>query len=255
MGLIRGGLLFIVGVLFLGALISGGLFYTLQSSLKYENIKPTAVALIEDTLEEEYNLSSEVEARLGEMDSSCENNTEFVFYHNDSGETFVIPCDVVANGTEAIVNHGVDSVFDEVYNSSSDCDSGVCSVVSKEARGSWDKRFYYALISLVVLFVLIWLFVERKANSLIMAGGIMVLASLPFLAIDSFANFFVEKQVADVFVNLLSGANFVFGFLLTFGLILAGVGIGLRLWKFDFSKRKFSKNEVRKIARDEMKKK
>jgi hypothetical protein len=244
MGLIRGGLLFVVGILFLGALIAGGVFYTVQSSLDEDILKADFVSVAGESLEENYNLSSEIEDNLDEMELYCMNNTVFAFNHSELEKTLVIPCGVVAQGTDAIVDYGLNSLVDEVY-----------SEQPFLAKDYWTSKFYYSLVGILILFGVIWLLVERKVSSLVVAGALFVLASLPFLALDSIASFFVAEGVFQVFGSLLLGAHSVFTFMLVLGLILTGVGIGLRFWTFGSTKKKFSRNEVQKIVREEVKKK
>ena len=244
MGLIRGGLLFIVGVLFLGVLIAGGVFYTAQASLEEGSVREELNSVVSDSLKNDYDIDSEVDGRLEEMESFCENNTEFVFNHSESGEVFVIPCEVVSEGKDAIIEHGIEEIVDETY-----------STQFFLSKTYWKTKFYYALVGSLILLGLLWLFVERKANSLIIAGGLAILGSLPFMALDSFASFFVEKQFVALLASLFLGANSAFIVLLVGGIIFVGVGIGLRFWTFGSTKKKFSKDEVKNIVKKEMKKK
>ena len=60
MGLIRGGLAFIVGILLLISFLVMNLFLTFDLSLEYDNVKPKIVFAIKDIDENKTNLTREI---------------------------------------------------------------------------------------------------------------------------------------------------------------------------------------------------
>ena len=59
MGLIRGGLLFIVVVLLFLSFLVGNIFLTLNLSLDYNNVQPELTSVIRNIAENEFNRSEE----------------------------------------------------------------------------------------------------------------------------------------------------------------------------------------------------
>ena len=93
------------------------------------------------------------------MELYCQNNSEFVFREDTSGYTFSIPCDIVAQGSEAIVDYGVNSLIEQVYYEDYDCEFWDCIgktssplfLISEKAKNYWNSKFYLALMASVVL--------------------------------------------------------------------------------------------------------
>ena len=112
MGFIRGSLLVIVSVVLFLLFIIGNLFLTFSFSLDYDNVRLEFVSVTQDIIED-MDLPDVVEEQLELMESHCQDNSEFVF--SEGGNTFVIPCDVISQGSEAIISSGVDSLVEEVY--------------------------------------------------------------------------------------------------------------------------------------------
>ena len=108
MGALRGIVLVFVCVLIFISFLLLGTFATLNSSLDYETVKPQIKPLIESSI----NLT-QIYDYEDILNNSCLNESEF--FYNDSNYTFVIPCEVIANGTEAIFDYQVDLLIKENY--------------------------------------------------------------------------------------------------------------------------------------------
>jgi len=260
MGFIRGGLLVIVSVLLFISLLIGNLFLTLSWSLSYDNVKVELISVSNDLFQGQNNLKSIVEEKYDFMKSYCQNNSDFVFAQE--GYTFTIPCDSVAKGQDAVIGSLVDNVVKKFYYQEYDCNFLDCFkknqqpffLVSQKARDYWTSKFYLAMMASIVLIVLSFLLIEKKANFPILIGSLIILSSLPLFKLNWFLSLF-----GNSFYGLLSvffSQSFtMFWRVLIIGIILLAVGIIFKLFKVGFKISEFfskkdgvSKDEVEEIV-------
>jgi hypothetical protein len=264
MGLIRGGAFVIVSVILFLSLLVGGIFLTLSMSLDYEVVKVDLGVTINELVQNQFDLSSSIRGKLPLMEIYCQNNSEYVF--NEEGYTFTIPCEVVANGTEAIVEQGVADLIEDAYYAEYDCGFWDCFektdkpffFVSEHAKDYWKSKFNWSLLIMLVCFGLMLLVAEVRSNAFIVAGGVGIVGafilkwSSGFLlkfALSPIVNALGAEISLDAFNFLLVKLGFVFLLLLIMGIILIAFGIGFRVWLY-FSGRstKVSKADVGEIV-------
>ena len=119
MGLIRGGLLVIACVLLFVSLLAGNIFLTLTFSLNHENIKNEFSSSIKDLAINGEDLNQLVEKNLFLMEVVCQNNSEFVFENGDYDLS--IPCEIVPQGSEAIIDYSAKNFVEEFYYKEYNC--------------------------------------------------------------------------------------------------------------------------------------
>ena len=236
MGFIKGGLLIFVSILLLVSFLAGNAFLTLTLSLEYENVQPELVSVAGDLvqgefnlLEEEINLTEEVEANLGVMEEYCQNNSEYVF--SEQGYTFVVPCDVVGEGTEAILGKGLENIVEKSYYQDYDCGFWDCLktesplfLISERAHDYWQQKFYITLIFSILLIILAFFFVEHKQNFPIVIGSLLLISSLPFMKLEPLFSFLDDTMLYFLTI-FISKAHTVFWISLILGFIILGTGI------------------------------
>jgi len=262
MGFIRGGLLVVVSIMLFLSFLVGNVFLTLNLSLDYETIKPELVSVVKDLVADKIGLIGEIENDFGIMGSYCENNSEFVF--NEQGYTFVIPCDIISNGSEAILDYGINSLVDEIYYKDYDCGVLDCLketetaffLVSKEAKDYWNSKFYFLVMVSLILIALMFFLVEQKTNLPIITGSLLTISALPFMKLDWILSFISNNSFLQIFAVFFTKAHTVFLISFILGLVLLGAGIGLKLLKFGTGKdKKVSQKEVKEIVKEEISKK
>jgi len=244
----RGGLVFVCILLFLVILL-GNTFLTLGLSLKYDNVQSELVPVVKEFAIDNLNIEEDLGADFDLIaDNYCENYDEFVF--NKEGYTFVIPCEVIQKGSEAFVSYGIDAFVKEIYYKEYNCDFWDCFkdseyptfLVSEKAQNYWMGKFYFALLFFFILAGLIYILAETSASSFMTTGSLLVVDSLPFLAIDKIMSFFVDKDYVELVTAFFSSAHFVFLISLILGLVFLGIGIGFKFWNLgEFIKEKFGK--------------
>lgn len=239
MGFIRGGLLVIASIFLLISLIIGNLLLTFTLSLDYENVKPELVSLVRDFIEGEFdlvegevNLTEEMGESLEFMEEYCQNNTEYVLSYE--GNTFVIPCDVVEQGPEAVAEQGIESLVERQYYQDFECDFWDCLektgsplfLISQKAHDYWKSRFYIAFAISIVLIVLMFFLVVHKQNLPIIVGSLLIVSSLPFMKLEAFSSLLGET-ISQFLILFISKAHTVFWWTLIPGIVILGAGIGL----------------------------
>ncbi len=278
MGAIRGVLLVIVSVLLFILLLVGNVLLTLSLSLDYGNVQTELASSVGDAIVGEINLEEMMEESYPSMKSYCQNNSEFVFRDDNSDYTFVIPCDIVAQGSEAIIDYNVNNFVEKVYYEDYDCEFWDCIertgsplfLVSEKAKNYWNSKFYLALIASFVLIILTFLLVEKKSNLFVITGSLLIISSLPFMKLDWALSIIPDKSFLELLAIFFTKAYTVFLIGLISGSVILGVGILLKLFGVGFTisnifsrfqkkgakkDKKFSKDEVKQIVRKEVSKK
>jgi len=261
MGAIRGILLVVVSVLLFVVLLGGNVLWTLDKSLDYETIKPELVFVIKEAIENEINLSEVVEEEFGEMEEYCLDNPVYVFSDEEFGQVFEIECDVVAQGSDAVVDSAIESFVEKIYSGQIESKdvSSVLEEVNTESKqpmfdfvklkNSVHSYFYIAWVVALVLFVLVFFLVEVKSNAFILSGSLLAISSLPLIKIEQFLSL-IPFEFGEFLIVFFSEANTVFliSFItglvvLIIGVVMKFFGIGFKIFEF-FNKFKDNKKQV-----------
>ena len=260
MGIIKGGLFVGASILLFLCFLVGNIFLTLSLSLEYETVQPELISVIENIAKTEINLTEKINSNFEFMELYCQNYSEFVF--SQEGHTFIIPCETVSQGSEAVLNQGIDDLVKEIYYQEYDCNFWDCFqkterpffLVSEKAQNYWSSKFYFALIVSIILIGLMFLLIENRLNLLIVVGSLLTIASIPFMKFNWALAFISNEFISQFFTIFFIKSYTVFLTNLIFGIIILGAGITLRILYFDSSKKKFSKNEVKEIVEAEISK-
>jgi len=222
--------------------LAGGIFLTMSMSLNYETIKPELVTAVSDLVQEKIDLESGLSIEFSIMQEYCQNNSEYVFKEPESGRVFVIPCEVVSQGLDSVVNYSIENFVDQIYYDEYDCDFWNCFetseipffLVSQKAKDYWVSKFYLSLLISAVLIGLMFLFVEHKTNLPLVVGGLLIISSLPFAKFNSVLGFISDESFFQFFTVFLLKAHTVFLIFLITGIILVALGIVLKFFKIGF---------------------
>jgi hypothetical protein len=268
MGFIRGSLVVIVSVVLFLLLLIGNIFLTLSLSLNYDNVHSEFISTTQDIVDE-MDLPSIIDEKLELMELHCQTNLEFVF--SEGGNTFVIPCDVVPKGSEAIISAGIESLVKEGYYQDYDCDFWNCLektgsplfLVSEKARIYWNTKFYISLLVVIALIVSMFFLVEKKTSFPFIIGSLFVISSLPFMKLNNLIGVLANPISAmvgfpdmpidflSIFSIFFSKANTVFLIMFILGISIVLVGVILKLFKIGFKISAFfsKRNGKEKVAK------
>ncbi len=263
MGLIRGALIVLISVILFVSLLATGFFATLTSSLTYQNVEPQVHSIATEIIEEQIGKITIIDTLTPYLDEYCDNNSEIV--QKFQRYTFVFPCEVIANGTDSIINYSVDYLVGDFYYKNYQCEFWKCFeesdvplfLVSDYARDYWRARFYNTLLISFVLAAGLILLSRKKSNGFILAGSLLIISSLIILQLKRIGTFVAKlvlspisiaiseetsqsilSQVVEIFFSK-SGTIFIWMFVIA--LILVGIGIVFKLFNLGFKISEFFK--------------
>ena len=240
MGIIRGGLSVVIGVLLFISFLAGNIFLTLNSSLEYETIRPELISVVKDIAEKDMDLTNVMGDQFETMMLYCQNNSEFIL--SQEGHTFIIPCETISKGPESVIEKGINDLIEEIYYKDYDCDFFLdCSkqstypffLVSKKAKDYWMEKFYISLIVAIILIIAMLIIMEHRLNLPITVGSILIVSSLPFMKLTSILSLF-DTQFLQFIIIFFSKSYDVFWISFTGGLIILIIGLILKLFKAGF---------------------
>ncbi len=232
MGLIRGGLLTFACILLFLSLFSMNTFWTFSMSLKYDNVKTELVSIISDTIRNQTNTAEEMDNALAGMQRTCINQTEIVQMFGE--ETYTFPCEIVNQGSEAVITYAVTSLVEEKYYQEYDCKLWQCSytppyhLVSAKAQSYWSNWFYLSILVSLALAVAIFFLVENRNNFPFIVGIILVISSSLLLLVPWLISLLGYWDFLKIFVLFFSKSYLVFLISFVLGIILLGVGLVLK---------------------------
>jgi hypothetical protein len=243
MGFVKGSLSFFLGALLLLSFIVGNLFLTLSLSTTPESLNEELASNFDTIVEKagedsNLNITKEVDKRMPQIESYCQNNTEFVF--SQQGYTIDIPCEVALQGEEAIVEEGISDVINEVYYAEHTCEDFVkcllsfedpLVLVSEEAKDYWQGKYYLTLIASIILIIIMFFTVSQISGLFTIIGVLLALSSLPFAVINKLFSLFGGEYLQFASI-LFSQANNVFLMALITGIIVFGFGMALKFMSF-----------------------
>jgi len=257
MGFIRGTLGVFVSILLFIVFLVGSVFLTLTLSLQYDNVHDKISPIIQNTLEEEIgvNIPEEINKELAAMEINCEDYPEeYVFSEGDY--TITLSCDMLTQGTDAVIESGIDSLIEQIYYKEYTCSFWKCFgeeeiplfLISEYAKDYWRAKFYLALGVALALMAVLFLLYRKKQNTFIIPGILLVIAALPFLKIGALASISGDRVILELLSVFFLKAKSVFriSFFTGIGLILLGLIFKLFLVGFKLS-RIFHREESKEV--------
>ena len=236
MGLIRGGLIFVVSSLIMFSLLTGNIFLTLSLSLENNDLRSE---LFFNTIEvdgEEFNLTKEVEDNFYLLEEDCETSENVIFEYE--GYAVDISCDVVDQGPQAVLDKSLDDAIEiaieENYPNSSFAKKLPDLLLSENSSDYWMNYFYVTLIFSLVLIGLLFFLMEDRINLPISVGSLLIISALPFFVLNFLSPLF-ENSLLKPLTLLFSESYTVFLIFLTMGVILMILGFGLKFFKIGWS--------------------
>jgi len=286
MGLIRSGLVVTVASVLFLSLFLGNAFLTLDWSLEYETVQPHIVDFTSNTVKD-LGIQKVLENGYPLMQLHCQSYPSFIY--SDDSISMEIPCDVISQGVDPMINYGVEKIVEESYYREYNCsffkclkeENGEFVLVSKTAKDYWNSKFKLSLIVSVLLIALLVLIMEKKHASLTITGILMVVAALPFRKLNWVINLLPDGNITDLVLAFFTKSYNVFLIMIIIGVSLFAIGIafeflgfGLKFSKFIglFKKKSedkgkkgdvsfseatgetFTKEEVAEIVREELEK-
>jgi len=249
----------IISILLFVCFLVGNIFLTLDLSLNYENVKPQLVSVVKNMYQTEFDITAVIQEKIPLMEIYCQNYSDYVF--NEEGYTIVIPCDVVVQGSDAIVEKGVEDVIEEIYYKDYNCNFWNCFketgspffLVSQKADNYWHSKLYFVLMVSIILIILGFLLVEHRPNFIIILGALLIAAAFLFGRLDWIFSM-IDETFSDFGAIFFSKSGAIFVISLIVGILALALGIIFKFLRWEHKKKKFSKKDVQEIVSKEVSK-
>lgn len=207
MGVLRGFALVIISVILFVSLLATGIFATLNYSLTYENVQPRIHTTADSIITEQIGSMQITNQLTPYLSVYCRNNTEII--QKFEGYTFVFPCTIVQQGEASIINYTIDYLVSDFYYKDYNCSFAKCFeendvplfLVSEHAKDYWNSLYRKFLLFDLILIALVILLVERKSNSPILTGALLIPAALLVASLKKIGAF-----IAKLFLNPISSS-------------------------------------------------
>lgn len=188
MGFLRGTGLVLVSIALFIMLLVGGILATLTFSLSYDKVQPTVYTLAKNIIDTQVGEEQIKNKIFPAAEIYCQTEDEIV--QDFGGYVLTIPCSVVQQGYDAVLDYSINSVihgfyykeysckFIKCFSSSQDNSELPLFLVSNLAYKFWRGLFLKSLLFSILLFGLVILLVKRKPNSLVLLGSLLIPVSL-----------------------------------------------------------------------------
>ena len=280
MGLIRSSLVITVSTALFLSLFLGNAFLTLSWSLEYDNVQPQITSFATDMMTDA-GFKQSIEENKEYMKIYCTQYDSFIY--SEDGIVLELPCEIIAQGADAIITYGVSTMIEDLYYKTYECsfweclkkDSQPFVLVSEKSLEYWSNLYFYAIFASVIIFLLLLLVIEAKHSTLTITGILMIVAAFPFRKLNWVLGLLPDGGLTDLFLALFAKSYNVFLIMTIIGASLFAIGIGFEflgfgLWiskligvfKKDKKKKakislaeiendkKFSKEEVKEIVKE-----
>jgi len=238
----------------------------MSMSLDYDTIKPELVNVINEVIRNQSDAAQQIDNSLQSMQLYCQQGNATEFVHSQDNYVFVVPCDVVGQGSEAVIEFAVNDIVEDSYYQEYDCDFWECSydppyhLVSAKAKSYWGSWFYKSLLLSILLAVGAFFLIENRNNFPFLLGLVLIVASLPFVRIIWLLSLLGYWEFLQFFALFFTKAYTVFlvGFItgilcLGIWVVLKFLGIGRFIGKLFGGSGKVNKKALKEEIKQEIK--
>ncbi|MCA9488104.1 MAG: hypothetical protein KC516_04040 [Nanoarchaeota archaeon] len=266
MGVIRGAGVVIASALLFLSLFLAASFLNLSWSLEYDTFEPAAVNYSFNLINKT-GVYQELLKLEPQIEFACQTEYNYLFVGED-GLNLDFVCSTLDSGFDAFITKGLEDFVYKVYYDDYDCEFLTCLkeskyplvLISEKAKDYWYSKYKNMLLASIVLFALLFLFVKKKYDALIIAGILMIVSSFLFRKLDLLFSFIPELTVVDA-VNLFFARSYlVYTLFLIIGILLLVVGLifrffhtGLKIFNWFKKKEKpLNKEDVKAAVKEEI---
>lgn len=168
-----------------------------------------------------------------------------------------VSCDAISNGSEYIATEFIRGLVEKSYYESYNC-SGIKNcfqearnnpffLLSLQTKDYFQAKFYWILPFILIFVGVILILVENRSNFPFAIGLILIFSSLPFLKLYEIVSFIFRLPVLEFVTVFFSKSSVIFWSCFVIGLILIGLSIVIKTFKFGFKVEgffsRFSKKE------------
>ncbi|MBD3247435.1 hypothetical protein GF378_02335 [Candidatus Pacearchaeota archaeon] len=149
---------------------------------------------------------------------------------------YVIPCNMITQGSTEIISYLVSKKIEGQYYKEYDCEFWDCVstseipffLISQKARDYWKGWFYWAVLASIVLAIILFVFIEVKSSGPFFIGGLLIIASLPFLGMGWLLTLVSGWTYARILTLFFTKSFVTFLISFTIGIVFILIGIVLK---------------------------
>jgi hypothetical protein len=196
------------------------------------------------------------------MKNYCSIGSEYKFTYGNYSLT--LPCQIIENGTDAIIDYGAGYIVDQIYYTEYNCEFWQCVgnssvplvLISEKAMDYWRGKFLLLLILSFIIFALIFFISKNRTTTFIVTGGLLIISALPFRKLN-WALTFVPEKLSGIFSVFFTKAHSVFVIMLVIGIVFIILGIISKIfgWNMNFNEESSEKEEISKKGSSNLKSK
>jgi hypothetical protein len=287
MGFIRGALVTLFSIILFFSLFLMSFSAILSSSLQHDVLQPVLKTSVSEILRGSLGGGSMfTEQEKAQMQNACLIQEEYTLSY--SGYTSVIPCEIIQQGEDAIINYEAENLVNNIYYTEYNCEFWECVdasiksssipfvLISEKAREYWTKNFFILLGLSILIFAVIFMISRNRPGVFITGGVLLILSALPFRILNWLLGLLggvIPSEFSGIFSVFFTKAYSVFKIILIIGIVFIIFGVLCKIfgWKMRFGKSSeesseksekpkkekevFTKSEVRKIVKEELSKK
>ena len=251
MGVLRGGLVFLLAIVLFLTLFLTNAFLNLTWALEYKTLEPNLKSYA-STMIEDMGVKNQLAEGLMGIEYYCMAHNNFVF--SEQGFDFEIPCTVVDSGVDSIISYGVDLLITQIYYGEYNCEIWECVkeseipfvLISEKAKNYWFDKFKLVCLIALGAFVLMFFFSRDKGWAVMLTGIMAMLSAFLFRKLDWFLSLLPNLSAFDIISMFLSRSQSVFVIMMIVGGFLFLIGIVLKFFKVGFSFSKLFKKKEKK---------
>lgn len=244
MGFLRGTVITFFSIILLILLFLMSLTAILSSSLNHDTLQPALKSYTRDMLKsfvDSENIFSANNQIYMKNYCSIQSEYKFTFENYD----FIIPCQVIEEGNDAIIDYGAGNFVDNIYYTEYNCEFWQCVknstipfvLISEKAKDYWNGKFLLLVVLSIVLFALIFFISRNRPTTFIVTGVLLIISALPFRKLHWILTFIPDK-FSDIFSVFFTKAHSVFIIILVIGIVFIVWGILCKIFglKMEFNK-------------------
>lgn len=231
MGIIRSGIVLILGSILFLTLFMGNTFLTLSWSLEYDNVQEQMGAISVQAFES-FGFRDVIDENYDVMLLFCQTNPSFEY--NTEEFSISVPCEVINTGIDNVIEYGAEQIIEDLYYREYNCsffsclkeDNGMYVLISEKAYDYWNSKFYLITVLSIILFVLMFFAATKKNLPFIIAGILTIVSAIPFKKLDWILRLVPTGDMGEIALAFFTKSYNVFLIMLVIGIGLLIFGVG-----------------------------
>lgn len=199
------------------------------------------------------NVKNNIISNYDNLASYCSSGDIFNFDYE--GNKFEIPCEIINQGVDEVFAYALEDFVMSAYYDEYDCSFLKCweetknpsFLISEKTRNYAITKLSFLILASLILIGLMFVLIEKRSSLPFVVGGLLIVASLPFMKLDSALSFIDDKLILSFVSVFLTQTYSVFVKFMAIGVGIFTIGIILKFFLIGFKVNSFVKWVQKKI--------